>query len=74
MKTYDRWVGICTLDGQDIAAIAVSEGHGRDCSKFSRGRYEQYEPEASRRIKVVGHGAGDHDLTHPIAWLSGVEN
>ena len=30
--------------------------------------------EASRRIKVVGHGAGDHDLTHPIAWLSGVEN
>lgn len=32
------------------------------------------QPEASRRIKVVGHGAGDHDLTHPIAWLSGVEN
>lgn len=31
------------------------------------------QPEASRRIKVVGHGAGHHDLTHPIAWLSGVE-
>lgn len=30
------------------------------------------ETEASRRIKVVGNGAGPHDLTHPIAWLSGV--
>lgn len=32
------------------------------------------QPAASRRIKVVGHGAGCHDLTHPIAWLSGVES
>lgn len=32
------------------------------------------QPEASRRIRVVGHGAGGHDLTHPIAWLSGVES
>ncbi len=32
------------------------------------------QPEASRRIRVVGHGAGRHDLTHPIAWLSGVES
>jgi hypothetical protein len=30
------------------------------------------QPEASKRIRVVGHGAGSHDLTHPIAWLSGV--
>lgn len=27
----------------------------------------------SSRIRVVGHGADDHDLTHPIAWLSGLE-
>lgn len=27
----------------------------------------------SSRIRVVGHGAADHDLTHPIAWLSGLE-
>ena len=32
------------------------------------------QPEASKRIRVVGHGAGHHDLTHPIAWLSGVES
>jgi len=30
------------------------------------------QPEASKRIKVVGHDAGGHDLTHPIAWLSGL--
>lgn len=29
---------------------------------------------ASERIKVVGHGAGSHDLTHPVRWLSGLEN
>ncbi|MBN4097047.1 hypothetical protein [Methylobacterium sp. OT2] len=27
----------------------------------------------SSRIRVVGHGAEDHDLTHPIAWLSSLE-
>jgi len=26
----------------------------------------------SSRIRVVGHGGDDHDLTHPIAWLSGL--
>lgn len=31
------------------------------------------EKVASRRIRIVGHGAGAHDLTHPIAWLSGLE-
>lgn len=27
----------------------------------------------STRIRVVGHNAGPHDLTHPIRWLSGLE-
>ena len=27
----------------------------------------------STRIQVVGHGAGPHDLTHPIRWLSRLE-
>ncbi|SMF60637.1 hypothetical protein SAMN02982989_1093 [Xaviernesmea oryzae] len=29
---------------------------------------------AGERIRVVGHDAGDHDLTHPIRWLSGLES
>jgi hypothetical protein len=28
---------------------------------------------ASKRIKVVGHGARQHDLTHPLFWLSGLD-
>jgi double-GTPase-like protein len=28
---------------------------------------------ASKRIRVVGHGANEHDLTHPVRWLSGLE-
>lgn len=27
----------------------------------------------STRIQVAGYGAGQHDLTHPIRWLSGLE-
>jgi hypothetical protein len=27
----------------------------------------------STRIRLVGHGAGAHDLTHPIRWLSQLE-
>jgi hypothetical protein len=29
---------------------------------------------ASKRIRVVGHGANEHDLTHPVRWLSGLED
>lgn len=29
---------------------------------------------AGERIRVVGHDAAAHDLTHPIRWLSGLES
>lgn len=47
-RTYDRWVGTCYLDGIDIAAIAVANGHALDCARFSGGRYRQYETPAAR--------------------------
>lgn len=28
---------------------------------------------ASERVEVVGYGAGKHDLTHPIRWLSSLD-
>lgn len=31
------------------------------------------KPIAGERIKVVGNGASEHDLTHPIRWLGGLE-
>ncbi|WP_238547767.1 thermonuclease family protein [Meridianimarinicoccus roseus] len=47
-RTYDRWVGTCYLDGTDIAAIAVANGHALDCARYSGGRYRQYETPAAR--------------------------
>ena len=55
-RTYDRWVGICFLDGQDIAAIAVANGHALDCRRYSGGRYRDLETAAARsRIRRAGY-------------------
>ena len=37
-KTYDRLVGTCYLDDEDIGAAVISAGLGLDCPKFSGGR------------------------------------
>jgi endonuclease YncB( thermonuclease family) len=47
-RTYDRWVGVCYLDGQDIGAIAVANGHALDCRRYSGGRYRGLETPAAR--------------------------
>jgi endonuclease YncB( thermonuclease family) len=47
-RTYDRWVGTCYLDGTDLAAIAIANGHALDCARYSGGRYRQYETPAAR--------------------------
>ena len=55
-RTYDRWVGTCFLDGQDIAAIAVTNGHALDCQRYSGGRYRALETPAARsRIQRAGY-------------------
>jgi endonuclease YncB( thermonuclease family) len=55
-RTYDRWVGVCYLDGQDIAAIAVANGHALDCRRYSGGRYRDLETTAARsRIRRAGY-------------------
>jgi endonuclease YncB( thermonuclease family) len=55
-RTYDRWVGTCFLDGQDIAAIAVVNGHALDCQRYSGGRYRGLETPAARsRIQRAGY-------------------
>jgi endonuclease YncB( thermonuclease family) len=47
-RTYDRWVGVCFLEGVDIAVISVSEGMALDCARYSGGRYKKYETPAAR--------------------------
>lgn len=55
-RTHDRWVGVCFLDGQDIGAIAVANGHALDCARYSGGRYRGLETPAARsRIKRAGY-------------------
>jgi endonuclease YncB( thermonuclease family) len=38
-KTYDRHVGVCYADGQDIGAAVIAAGHALDCRRNSGGRY-----------------------------------
>ena len=47
-QTHDRWVGVCYLNGQDIGAIAVANGHALDCRRYSGGRYRDLETPAAR--------------------------
>jgi micrococcal nuclease len=55
-RTHDRWVGVCFLDGQDIGAIAVANGHALDCARYSGGRYRGLETPAARsRIGRAGY-------------------
>jgi micrococcal nuclease len=55
-RTYDRWVGTCFLDGQDIGAIAIANGHALDCPRHSRGLYRELETPAARsRIRRAGY-------------------
>ena len=49
-KTYDRFVGICYLDEQDIGARVVASGLALDCPRFSGGRYAEYEIEVAATL------------------------
>jgi micrococcal nuclease len=46
-RTYDRCVGICYFDGEDISDVMVRRGLARDCPRFSGGRYAQAERQAA---------------------------
>ena len=34
MKTYDRFVGVCHLDGKDIGLAVIKAGLALDCPRF----------------------------------------
>ena len=55
-KTYDRLVGVCSLEGNDIGAAVIEAGLALDCSRYSGGRYASVEVETAReRIKLPGY-------------------
>ena len=52
-KTYDRLVGTCFQpNGKDIAEAIVEAGYGRDCPRYSGGKYAEFENETSRAHKA----------------------
>lgn len=51
-RTYDRWVGVCYADGQDVGAAVIAAGHALDCRRYSGGRYGHLEtPAAKSRLR-----------------------
>ena len=48
-KTYDRYVGVCSLDGKDIGISIIASGLAIDCPRYSKSRYAKYETEAAKR-------------------------
>ncbi|MBY6201048.1 thermonuclease family protein [Maritalea mobilis] len=55
-RTYDRWVGTCFIDGEDIGAIAIANGYALDCARYSGGRYRHLETPAARsRLPRAGY-------------------
>ena len=44
--TYDRVVGRCAVDGQDVGAALVVGGFALDCPRYSRGDYARHEAAA----------------------------
>lgn len=55
-KTYDRFVGICYLDGEDIGITIIEAGLALDCPRYSGGRYAEHETEvAQSEIALPGY-------------------
>jgi len=55
-KTYDRLVGTCYLDGEDIGIAVIAAGLALDCPRYSGGRYAEFELASAREvIKLPGY-------------------
>lgn len=50
IKSQEGEVGICYVDGQDVAGAVIKAGVARDCPAFSGGRYRAIERPQSMRL------------------------
>jgi endonuclease YncB( thermonuclease family) len=50
--SHDRVVGICYVEGKDVAAELVKRGLARDCERFSGGRYKELETPSARLLPL----------------------
>lgn len=51
-RSHDRAIGICFQAGADIAEALIRVGLGRDCPRFSGGRYAALETVEGRRLPL----------------------
>jgi endonuclease YncB( thermonuclease family) len=51
-RTRGRRIGTCMVDGCDIGRELIEAGLGRDCPRYSHGRYATLEPEAVRQLPL----------------------
>jgi micrococcal nuclease len=54
-RTYDRRVGRYFLKGDDIAARLIRAGLGRDCARYSGGRYATDETGQGGRLALPSY-------------------
>ncbi|MBO9453140.1 thermonuclease family protein [Tropicibacter sp. R16_0] len=47
-RSYDRYIGVCYINGQDIGAAAIAAGQALDCARYSAGRYRHLETPAAK--------------------------
>lgn len=51
-RTYNRQVGTCWIDWQDIGAALIIRGKARDCPRYSDGTYALIEPDAAKALPL----------------------
>ena len=54
-RTHDRWVGICENSEGDLAAQLIAAGLGRDCPRWSGGRYARFETVTARNMSLPAY-------------------
>jgi micrococcal nuclease len=54
-SSFDRVIATCYRDGLDMARFLVSAGLARDCARFSKGRYANFENFISRRLPLPAY-------------------
>ena len=51
-RSYERYVGVCTISGSDLAKSMIAAGMALDCARYSGGRYRQYELPKAREFLI----------------------
>ena len=54
-RNHDREIGDCFLNDRDISAELIAAGLGRDCIRYSGGRYAHLETTEGKRLPLPGY-------------------